>query len=57
MQRPPGFEYAPEIDQLTDHLGSLLAQASVFQEFVRLPQLINLDPDVKRISKVKHVVY
>jgi cell fate (sporulation/competence/biofilm development) regulator YmcA (YheA/YmcA/DUF963 family) len=44
------FEYAPGIDRSADELASLLAQAPEYQEFVRLAQLIHLDPDVKRIS-------
>jgi len=56
MQRPPGFEYAPEIDQFADHLASLTAEASKYLEFIRLTQSINLDPDVRRISKLKHIV-
>ena len=44
------LEYASEIDHSADELASLLAQAPEYQEFIRLAQLINLDPDVKRIS-------
>jgi cell fate (sporulation/competence/biofilm development) regulator YlbF (YheA/YmcA/DUF963 family) len=44
------LEYAQEIDQSADQLASLLAQAPEYQEFIRLAQLIHLDPDVKRIS-------
>jgi cell fate (sporulation/competence/biofilm development) regulator YlbF (YheA/YmcA/DUF963 family) len=47
---PMALEYAPEIDHSADELASLLAQAPEYQEFIRLAQLINLDPDVKRIS-------
>ena len=38
------------MDQSADRLAALLAQAPEYQEFIRLAQLINLDPDVKRIS-------
>lgn len=47
---PMALEYAPEIDHSADELASLLAQAPEYQEFIRLAQLIHLDPDVKRIS-------
>jgi len=47
---PMALEFAPEIDHSADELASLLAQAPEYQEFIRLAQLINLDPDVKRIS-------
>ena len=45
------LDYAPEIDQYTEHLANLLAQTPEYQEFVRLTQSINLDPEVIRISK------
>jgi cell fate (sporulation/competence/biofilm development) regulator YmcA (YheA/YmcA/DUF963 family) len=48
---PTTLDYAPEIDQITDQLAYLLSQAPEYQEFVRIAQLINLDPDVKRISR------
>jgi cell fate (sporulation/competence/biofilm development) regulator YlbF (YheA/YmcA/DUF963 family) len=44
------LEYAPEIDHSADELASLLAQVPEYQEYIRLAQLIHLDPDVKRIS-------
>lgn len=47
---PTTLEYAVEIDQISDQLAMLLTQAPEYQEFIRLAQLINLDPDVKRIS-------
>jgi cell fate (sporulation/competence/biofilm development) regulator YlbF (YheA/YmcA/DUF963 family) len=46
---PTTLEYSPEIDQTADQLASLMAQAPEYQEFIRLAQLINLDPDVRRI--------
>jgi cell fate (sporulation/competence/biofilm development) regulator YlbF (YheA/YmcA/DUF963 family) len=45
------FDYAPEIDQSTDQLANLLAQTPEYQDFFHLAQSINLDPEVKRISK------
>ena len=45
------LDYAPAIDQYTDQLANLLAQTPEYQEFARLTQSINLDPEVKRISK------
>jgi cell fate (sporulation/competence/biofilm development) regulator YlbF (YheA/YmcA/DUF963 family) len=47
---PQALEYAPEIDQTADQLAVLLARTPEYQEFVRLAQLIHLDPNVKRIS-------
>lgn len=47
---PMALENAPEINQSADALALLLSQAPEYQEFIRLAQLINLDPDVKRIS-------
>lgn len=47
---PTALEYASEIDQSADQLALLLVQAPEYQEFIRLAQLINLDPDVRRIS-------
>ena len=47
---PTALGYIPEIDQSGGELASLLAQAPEYQEFVRLAQLIHLDPDVERIS-------
>jgi cell fate (sporulation/competence/biofilm development) regulator YmcA (YheA/YmcA/DUF963 family) len=44
------LESSPRIDQSADRLAALLAQAPEYQEFIRLAQLINLDPDVRRIS-------
>jgi len=45
------LEYTPEIDQYAGQLANLLAQAPEYQEFVRLTQSLNLDPEVIRISK------
>ena len=45
------LDYAPAIDQYTDQLASLLSQTPEYQEFARLTQSLNLDPEVKRISK------
>ena len=45
------FDYAPEIDQLTDRLADLLAQTPEYIEYIRLAQLLDLDPDVIRISR------
>jgi cell fate (sporulation/competence/biofilm development) regulator YmcA (YheA/YmcA/DUF963 family) len=45
------LDYAPEIDQSTDQLALLLMQTPEYQDFFRLAQSINLDPEVKRISK------
>lgn len=47
---PTALEYDPEIDHSADELALLLAQAPEYQEYIRLSQLIHLDPDVKRIS-------
>ena len=47
---PTALEYAPEIDHSADELALLLAQTPEYQEYIRLAQLIHLDPDVKRIS-------
>ncbi len=44
------FERSSSMDQSADRLADLLAQAPEYQEFVRIAQLINLDPDVERIS-------
>lgn len=44
------LEFASEIDSSAGQLAALLAQAPEYQEFIRLAQLINLDPDVRRIS-------
>ena len=43
--------YAPEIDQSAGQLASLLSQTPEYQEFVRLTQALNLDPQVIRLSK------
>jgi len=47
---PTALDYSSAIDQSVDQLASLLAQAPEYQEFIRLAQLIDLDPDVKCIS-------
>ena len=44
------LQYAPEIGQTAEQLASLLATTPEYQEFTRLASLIDLDPDVKRIS-------
>jgi cell fate (sporulation/competence/biofilm development) regulator YlbF (YheA/YmcA/DUF963 family) len=44
------LKISSNIDQSADRLAALLAQAPEYQEFIRLAQLINLDPDVERIS-------
>ena len=43
------FETNQGIDQAAEQLANLLEQAPEYQEFARLANLINLDPDVKRI--------
>ena len=45
------FDYAPEIDQTTDQLANLLVQTPEYQDFFHLAQSINLDPEVKRITR------
>jgi cell fate (sporulation/competence/biofilm development) regulator YlbF (YheA/YmcA/DUF963 family) len=45
------LDYAPAIDQYTDQLANLLAQTAEYQEFVLQAQSLDLDPEVKRISK------
>jgi cell fate (sporulation/competence/biofilm development) regulator YlbF (YheA/YmcA/DUF963 family) len=45
------FDYAPEIDLYTDQLATLLAQTPEYQEFARQSQAIELDAEVKRVSK------
>ena len=45
------FDYAPEIDQSTEQLANLLAQTPEYQDFFQLAQSINLDPEVKRITR------
>ena len=45
------FDYAPEIDQSTEHLANLLVQTPEYQDFFHLAQSINLDPEVKRITR------
>jgi len=45
------LDYAPEIDQISDQLATLLAQTPEYQEYVRLTQSINLDAEVKRITR------
>ena len=45
------LEYAPEIDQSAGRLADLLVQSPEYQEFVRLTQALNLDPEVIRLSK------
>jgi cell fate (sporulation/competence/biofilm development) regulator YlbF (YheA/YmcA/DUF963 family) len=39
-----------ETDSSAEQLAGLLARAPEYQEFIRLAQLINLDPDVRRLS-------
>ena len=46
----PTLEYTAEIDQSAGQLASLLLQAREYQEFIRLAQSIDLEPDVKRIA-------
>ncbi len=48
VQNAGGF--SSQIDSSADRLGALLAQTPEYQEFIRLARLINLDPDVKRLS-------
>ena len=48
------LEFTPEIDQTANQLASLMVQAPEYQEFIRLARLINLDPDVRRISMEIH---
>jgi cell fate (sporulation/competence/biofilm development) regulator YmcA (YheA/YmcA/DUF963 family) len=48
---PKSLEIEPEIDQLATQLAVLLAQTPEYQEYIRLASLINLDPDVRRVSK------
>ena len=43
-------EFSLQINQSADQLAALLAQAPEYQEFTRLARLINLDPDVRRLS-------
>jgi cell fate (sporulation/competence/biofilm development) regulator YlbF (YheA/YmcA/DUF963 family) len=45
------LDYAPEIDQYTDRLAALLAQTPEYQEFARQTQAIELDAEVRRVSK------
>ncbi len=45
-----GQEFSRQIDQSADRLAALLTQTPEYQEFIRLAQLIHLDPDVKRLS-------
>ncbi|HEY3313645.1 MAG TPA: YlbF family regulator [Anaerolineales bacterium] len=44
------LESDPEIGQSADRLAAILAQTPEFQEYTRLASLINLDPDVRRLS-------
>jgi cell fate (sporulation/competence/biofilm development) regulator YlbF (YheA/YmcA/DUF963 family) len=44
------LEYTVEIDQSAGQLASLLLQTREYQEFIRLAQSIDLEPDVKRIA-------
>ena len=45
------LDYAPEIDRYSEQLANLLAQTPEYQEFVLQTQSIDLDPEVKRVSK------
>ncbi|HEY3344331.1 MAG TPA: YlbF family regulator [Anaerolineaceae bacterium] len=40
----------PGIARSADRLAAILAQTPEFQEYTRLASLINLDPDVRRLS-------
>jgi cell fate (sporulation/competence/biofilm development) regulator YlbF (YheA/YmcA/DUF963 family) len=45
------LDYAPEIDQYSDRLATLLAQTPEYQEFALKTQAIELDVEVRRVSK------
>ncbi len=43
-------ESSDQIDQSADRLAALLAQSPEYQELIRFARLIQLDPDVKRLT-------
>ncbi len=45
-----GREASDPINQSADRLAELLAQTPEYQELIRLARLIQLDPDVKRLT-------